>query len=205
GGRQAERALRRRVAELERLLADRGLDVSNAVAQVSRIAPEGDDRRDPRAWLENLRRSDPERFTQMTNRIAGWRRRRLEKARSAISFLSSIDTSRMSENARKTHERLQDEIARRQELEERLHQEGLSDEERHEVMQELRETHHRLMRLNGEERGNLIAETAKNLGFEGDDVKEIAATIQDVIRATDGGFGPPPGGGPREAPPPPRP
>lgn len=207
GEKASVRSLRRRIAELERLLAAKGLDVSNAVAEVRKIVPEGGDRRDPRAWLENLRKSDPQRYAQMTNRFARWRRHRSERARSTIDFLSSIDTSQMSEGAQKTHKELQRVIARRQELEESLHREGMTDEERRNVFQELRETHHQLMRLNGEERGNLIAETARNLGFEGEDVKEIATTIQEVIQATDSGFGPPPhhGGGRMGGPPPPRP
>ena len=193
GEKASVRSLRRRVAELERRLAAKGLDVSNVVAEVRKIVPEDGERRNPQAWLENLRKSDPQRFAQMTNRFARWRRHRSERARSTIDFLSSIDTSQMSEGAQKTHEELQRVIARRQELEESLHREGLTDDERRNVFQELRETHHQLMRLNGEERGNLIAETARNLGFEGDDVKEIADTIQEVIRVTDGGFGPPHG------------
>ena len=56
-------------------------------------------------------------------------------------------------------------------------------------MGELHSTHHELMRLSGEERNNLFEETARNLGFEGEDAKEISATIQEVIRATDAGWG----------------
>ncbi|MBQ6331026.1 MAG: hypothetical protein IJI35_18560, partial [Kiritimatiellae bacterium] len=99
GEKASVRSLRRRIAELERMLAAKGLDVSNAVAEVRKIVPEGGDRRDPRAWLENLRNSDPQRYAQMTNRFARWRRHRSERARSTIDFLSSIDTSQMSEGA----------------------------------------------------------------------------------------------------------
>ena len=188
-------ALRRRIAELERRLAEKGVNMSNAVAEVARIVPEGRDRHDPRAWLENLRKIDPERYVQMTNRFARWRRNRAEHARSAIDFLSSVDTSRMSPEAQKTHSDLQNLIARREELEEQLHREDLSAEEREQILREMRQTHGEMMRLNGEERRNLIAETAHALGFEGDDAKEVAATIQDVIQATSSGFGPPHGGG----------
>ena len=186
-------ALRRRIAELERRHAEKGVNMSNAVAEVARLVPEGRDRRDPRAWLENLRKIDPERYAQMTNRFARWRRNRAEHARSAIDFLSSVDTSQMSPEAQKTHADLQNLIARREELEERLHREDLSAEERERLFHEMRQTHGEMMRLNGEERRNLIAETARVLGFEGDDAKDVAATIQDVIQATSSGFGPPHG------------
>ena len=203
GDRASLAALRKRVAELERLLAEKGVSMSNVVAEVARIVPEGRDRRNPRAWLENLRKNDPERYAQMTNNFARWRRGRAERARSKIEFLSSIDTSRMSEKAQRTHADLQELIARREELEDRIHKEGISDEEREQLMQELRQTHGEMMRLNGEERSNLIAETARSLGFEGDDVKDIAATIQEVIDVTSSGFGPRGGGRGGQPPPPP--
>ena len=140
----------------------------------------------------------------MTNRFANWRRSRAEQARNKIDFLSSIDTSRMSAGARKTHDALQELIARREEIEAQLQNPDISDAERGELMRQLRESHGELQRLNGEERRNLIGETARSLGFEGEDAREISATIQEVIRATDGGWGggrhhgghrgPPPGG-----------
>lgn len=200
------KSLRKRIAELEELLTKSGSAVSNAVAEVARIAPEGRDRRDPRAWMENLRRmktEDPERYAQTTNRIARWRRGRAERARSAVEFLSSIDVSHMDAKAQDTHNALQDLIVRRDELDAELQREDLPDGRREEIFKELRETHGEMMRLNGEERENLIRETAKGLGFGDEDADAIAGTIQEVIRATDEGFGGGRRGGPRGAPPPP--
>lgn len=196
------RALRRRVAELERQLAEaqRNAAASNsetAVAVNPDSQPRGP-RGNPREWLENLKKSDPARYAQMTNRFANWRRQRAERALSTIDFLSSIDTSRMSAAAKKTHAALQDMIARREEIEQRLHQEGITDEERGQLFSELRGMHGEMERLRHDERRNLIAETAKELGFKGEDVKTITATIQEVIEATSGGFG-----GRRGGPPPP--
>jgi len=187
-------ALRRRIAELERLLAEKDgkseIAISNAVAEAAKAAPQGDrPRGNPREWLENIKKTDPARYTQMTNRFAQWRIRRAEQARTKMDFLSSIDTSHMSEGARKTHSELQELIARREEIEEQLHQEGISDAERDKLMKEMWSTHHEMQRLNGEERKNLIEETARNLGFGSEDAQEISATIQDVIQATDGGWG----------------
>lgn len=198
------KALRRRVAELEKLLVKSGNAVSNAVAEVARIAPEGRNRRDPRAWIENLRRmktENPERYAQTTNRIARWRSGRAERARSAIEFLSSIDVSRMDAKAQETHTALQELIARRDALDAELQREDISDDRREEIFKELRETHGEMAQLNDEERGNLIHETAKSLGFDNEDAGAIADTIHEVIRATDSGFG---GrrGGPHGVPPP---
>ena len=190
------RALRHRIAELEKALAAKDehaeVAISNAVAATQARPPEPP-RQDWRARMEEMRKNDPERYVQMTNRFAQWRRSRSEQARDKIDFLSSIDTSRMGARAKKTHDALQELIARREEVEQQLQSPDLSDDERGRLMGELHSTHHELMRLNGEERKNLIEETARNLGFTGEDVMEFSATIQDVIEATDGGFGPPRG------------
>ena len=187
------KALRRRIAELEKLLAEKDgkseVAISNAVAAALQNRPPEPSRQNWRERMEEMKRNDPERYTQMTNRFAQWRRSRSEQARDKIDFLSSIDISRMSAGAKKTHNSLQDLIAKREEIEQQLHQEGLSDDERGKLMGELRSTHHELMRLNGEERRNLFEEAARNLGFAGEDVKEFSATIQDVIEATDSGWG----------------
>lgn len=199
------KALRRRVAELERQLAEKRTavasvetPVTNATAAAAPERPRGN----PKEWLEQLKANDPARYAQMTNRFANWRRQRAERTRSTLEFLSSIDTSHMSKKAKKTHAALQEMIARREEIEQQMHREDISDEDRRRLFDEMRQTHGEMMRLNGEERQNLIAETAKTLGFEGEDVKTISDTILEVIRATDGGFG---GGhhGRRGGPPPP--
>ena len=213
GDEASVKALRHRIAELERLLAEKDgkseIAISNAVAEAVKNRPPEPPRGNWRERMEEMKKNDPERYVQMTNRFANWRRNRAEQARSKIDFLSSIDTSHMSKGARETHAALQGLIARREGIEQRLQLPDLSDEERGRLLEEMRQTHHELRRLNGEERKNLLDETARNLGFEGEDVKEISATIQDVIEATDSGFGghhrgghrgPPPGGaggGPR--------
>ena len=202
GGDVSVKALRRRIGELEKLLAERDgrseVAISNAVAEAVKARPPEPPRRNWRERMEEMKKNEPERYTQMTNRMAQWRRSRSELAQGKIDFLSSIDISRMSAAAKKTHEALQELIARRENIEAELQQENLTDERRGELLEAMRETHREMMRLNAEERSNLFGETARNLGFEGDDVTEITATIQDIIEATDGGFGPPRrGGGPR--------
>ena len=203
-------ALRARISDLERLLAEKGERtesvISNAVAEaVGQAKVDAGPRGNMREWMENIRKTDPARYTQMTNRFAQWRQRRAEQAQSKIEFLSSIDTSHMSAEARQVHVDLQELIARREELEERLHQEDVSDDQRQKLWGEMRELGQEERRLNGQERNNLLREVARNLGFKGKEVKEITATIRDVIEATDGGFGgghgghgghrgPPPGG-----------
>ena len=206
GGEATVRALRRRVAELEKLLADKEgeseIALSNAVAEAAKARPPEPPRMNWRERMEEMRKNEPERYTQMTNRFANWRRSRAEQARNKIDFLSSIDTSHMSAGAKKTHAALQDLIAKREEIEEQLQQPDMTDEERGNLMEQLRDMRHRIQRLNGEERMNLISEVANSLGFEGEDAKEVAHTLIDVVQATDEGYvphhgghrGPPPGG-----------
>ena len=197
------KALRRRVAELEKLLAEKDgkseIAISNAVAEATKARPPEPPRGSWRERMEEMKRNDPERYTQMTNRFAQWRRDRAAQARNKIDFLSSIDTSHMSAGARKTHAALQELIADREEIEVRLQDPDLSDEERGKLMRRLWESHGELQRLNDEERKNLISETARSIGFEGEDAEEFSATIREVIEATDSGWGEHRrhGGGPR--------
>lgn len=203
-------ALRRQVADLKSRLAAQDAPqeaaVSNAVAEVARGVerPGGRLFPNPREWMEEIRKTDPARYTQMTNRMAQWRQRRAAQARSKIDYLSSVDTSRMSAGAKKTHDELQELIARREEIEEQLHQDGITDEQRQQLFEKMFEMDREMRRLNGQERNNLFVEMARELGYADAEAREISQTVQDVIEATGGGHGgfgppgppgPPPGGG----------
>ena len=187
------KALRHRIAELEKALAEKDgkseIAISNAVAEAVKNRPPEPPRQNWRERMEELKKSNPEEYARRTNWWAQVRRNRSEQARNKIDFFSAIDTSHMSAGARKTHDALQDLIAKREEIEQRLQDPNLSDEERGKLMGELHSSHHELMRLNGEERRNLIDEAARNMGFEGEDAKEVSATIREVIEATDSGWG----------------
>lgn len=188
GDEAALKALRKRVAELEGLLAasarETDMAVSNAVAEAVR-ANGGPRPGDFRERMERLKKDDPARYAQITNHMARFRQRQFERHQAALDFLSSVDVSRMSRGAQKTHADLQDLIVRREAIEERLHAEDLSDEDRHRLMGEMRDVNRDMWRLNREERVNLLDETARSLGFEGEDVKAISATVQKVIESTE--------------------
>jgi len=200
------KALRQRIAALERELA-----AARSVASLPTNAPggaaiaQGPNGGRPfgpdgfRAHMEELKKSDPARYSEITNRMAQWRQRRAERQQAKMEFLASIDTSRMGSKAKQTHDDLQEALARREEIEQRLHDESLTDEQRHAAFDEMRSIDRQIDKLNRQERKNLIAETAKSLGFKGEDVQEISATMNDIIDATDGGRrgpgGPPPSGG----------
>ena len=195
------KALRHRIAELEKALAEKDgkseIAISNAVAEAVKNRPPEPPRGNWRERMEEMKKTDPERYTQMTNRFAQWRMRRAAEARGKMDFLASIDTSRMSGKAKKTHDELQELLAKREDIEERLHQEGLSDDQRHQLMGELHATNGELWRLNGQEQKNLISEMTKELGFTGEDAAEVSGTVQAIIDATSNfnGFRPPHHGG----------
>ena len=111
GGDEATiRSLRRRIDELERRLAEASAGAAaatNAVAVVQQPGRPGGGRGGFNDWLERLKKSDPARYAQETNRIAGWRRMRAERARSTLEFLGAVDTSGMSESARKVIDAMQ--------------------------------------------------------------------------------------------------
>lgn len=197
-GERADRALRARIKELEGMLAKQGVEVEKMKEEETerRERP----RFDPRAEMERLKTEDPARYAQITNGMAQFRQRRLERAQSKIDFLSSVDTSKMSPGARKTHEDLQDMIARREEIESKMHGiMDMSEDDRRALFGEMRETDERIRELNRLERENLLVQTAETLGFVGEDAKEIAETVKGIYEATDSGWnwGGPGGGGRR--------
>ena len=195
------RALRARIAALERQLADAKAKqpTNEAEKVVSQDGPRPPRGGGPREWLESMKKDDPKRYVQMTNRFEQFRRRRAERQQRNLDFLSSVDTSRMSASAKKTHAALQEAIALREQLEAKMHQEDLSDAERRALFEQMRESEHELRNLRRAERDNLFETTANTLGFEGDDAKEIVDTLKEVIESTESSWrhmGPPPGNPP---------
>ena len=187
----ANRALRARVKELEALLEKQGVEFEKMKTEET---DRRERRRDFKADMERIKVEDPARYAQMTNQMAQFRQRRLERAQSKMDFLASVDTSGMSESARQTHADLMDLIERREGLEDKMRGfMDMTEEERHAAFDEMREMDGQIRRLNRIERNNLLRQTAEALGFKGSDAKEITETIKGVIDATEFGFGP---GGP---------
>ena len=198
GDRAANRALRARIKELEDMLAKQGIEVEKMKEESSR-RERRDRPRDFRADMERLKKEEPERYAQITNSMAQFRRHRLERAQSKIDFLSSIDTSRMSPAMLKVHSDLQDMIEKREAVEEKMRGfMDMTEEERREAFQEIGEIDGKIRELSRAERDNLLVQTAEALGFQGDDAAEIIDTVKSIYEATDSGWGwGGPGGGGR--------
>lgn len=182
-----ERAhLRARITELERRLAD-GQTPEQEPPPAAVPAPEAAaPRHEPfQDRMARLAKEDPARYAEITNRFAMIRKSRLEHAQSRIDFLSTIDTASMSTEARATHEALQDLIEKREELESRLHDPELTDDERRRLFLDMREADHSLHKLNQQERRNLLTQMAVELGFNNETARDITATINDIVNATE--------------------
>ena len=196
GEEASNRALRRRVRELESRLSEQMQTevATNAVAVRERSEERGGNwMRRGQEMLERMKTEDPERYTEITNRMARFRQERLERAQRKLDFFENIDTSRMSAAAKATHTQLQDLIARREELEALLHQDGTTMDDREAIMSEMMESDRQLRQLNRQERSNLIrlaAESLKQLSRS--DARVLAETISEVIDNTEmgGGHGP---------------
>ena len=155
-------ALRRQVDDLQKTLrkkddavrapATSDAVLTNALGAVRAETP----RHSPRQWLEDMKRTDPARYAQTTNRIAQWRRHRAEQARSTVDFLSSLDVSGMDEAAKKTHADLQQLILRRDAIESQMQQEDLGDEEPDDFLDD-----------------ELSAEARDGSDDSGDDIREV--------------------------------
>ena len=183
------RSLRRRVRELEAGKSQAAVS-EEAVSEERTERPERPER--PRMerggdWFAALKTEDPERYQQITNGMARWRSDRAAQVKSRIDFLASVDTSKMSRQARETHEKLQALYAERENLQASIDEMMMGGGEVPGVFAQMRETTQAINELSIQERENLIKQTAETLGFKGEDVGEIAATIKGIIDATETG------------------
>lgn len=196
GDRALVESLRARIRELE-AAAETASEPSNVVEEVAERPRERRRRGFDRGaeWMENLKKTDPERYTQMTNRFAAFVRQRAERQQAKLDFFSSIDTSGMSAESRENHERLQALLSLRASLEGDLQSLTPEDDEsRHELFGRLREIDRELHQVKADERANLLEATGKALGLSAADTVALAETVQEIYEATeDERRGPPPG------------
>ncbi len=153
-------------------------------------------------FFARMKRERPKDYIQMTNNMAKARAERRAKVKDNLNFLASIDVSKFSEEATATHERLQELIARQEELNEKLNpleRENVSEEERRKNFEEMMNIAVEIGELNAAERDTLFRTVAEEMGCAEDDADTFVETLTDIIDATGGNFG---GFGPRRTPPP---
>ena len=154
-----------------------------------------------RAEMERIKKEEPERYREIVTNIENFQRRAAERRQAKIDYLSTIDTSGMSEPAKAVHETLKAALARRTAIDAELGSEELTDERREELMGQMRYAEREIRRLNRAERANLLGTIAAAVGMEGDAATEFVQAVSEVVEATDSGFGghhgppppPPPG------------
>jgi hypothetical protein len=144
------------------------------------------------ADLERMKEEDPERYASMTNRMAQFRKRMMQRTESKLETLASIDTAGWSKSQIATHEKYQELIARREELMDIIRLDsGASQQERDAAFSELRQIGHELRETSAKERNTLLDKTFGELGFSGSDAAEIRETVKTIFSTTEewGGHG----------------
>lgn len=188
--RAASEALRKRVAELEQALAARRAEPEPPpVAKASEPASEERPRRQSFAErLEQMKKENPEQYAEMQKRREEFRQTMEQRAQDRAEFASAIDTRNMTEEQKANHEKLLETVARVNDL---MAQVGQAEGERGaELRREMGEAVHSLGELYGQERRYLFEETARAVGYEGDQVSTFADNMQTIIdNTTMSGFG----------------
>ena len=200
-------ALRNRIKELEKQLSERNAALQankepDKATQTAKVTPpaQAEERRGPptaadmRARMEEIRKNDPQRYAQMTNRFARMNSRNRTRALNQLNILDSVDTSRLSSTEREVHDQYQEAVARREELREMLNpqNEDVSEEQRRELFKEMRELDELTRKLAESERTTLLTQTVRDLGASESEAGEFVETISAIYEATQvrgpGGF-----------------
>lgn len=188
-------SLRARVRELEKLLDAREARLAElAGASAREPAPRppteeqaaeapGEPRRPREGFRERMERmktEEPERYAEMQKRQEEFRARMRAASEARDTYLSSVDTSRMTAEQKSSHERLLAALKARDAFMERMRPDAenpLTDEERQEFFASMRE----IGPLMAQERRYLLEETGRAYGEEG---AEFADYIQEIFDNT---------------------
>ncbi len=187
--RAANEALRKRVVELEQALAERPAEPLPSVAQPGEAnLPERPRRQSFSERLEQMKREDPEQYAEMQKRREEFRQSMEQRAQERATFIATVETKNMTDEQRENHEKLLETVARVNELTAQM---GQADGERSaDLRHEMGETMHALGELYGAERRYLFEETARAIGYEGDQASAFAEHLQTIIDNTSmSGFG----------------
>jgi len=196
---RAAEALRKRVAELEKALAER--DTARAqqpeqpqVADANAGRGEGRDRR--QSWeerMEQMRKDNPEQYAEMQRRREEFRQSVEQRVREREDFLDAVDVAGMTPEQRQNHEQLLATVARVNELMAGMMEGGRPrGEEGEAVRREMGEAMASLGQLYESERRYLLEATAKAAGYTGSDAQAFTEHIQAIYENTSmmpGGFG----------------
>lgn len=134
---------------------------------------------------ELKRRMPEEQFAQATNAMEQLKSKLANKAKSRMDFLASIDTSSMTAEERKNHERFMELMERKEAIAAKM--KGLIPNVK--AIQEMVELEMEMRPTAKRERSTLVRQVAKDLGYTGDDVDVIHDTLNNVYDCTGDGGG----------------
>ena len=130
----------------------------------------------------------------------------MQRTENRLETLSSIDTTGWSKAQIATHERYQELIARREELMDMLRPDnGATEDQRRDAMEQLRELQHEIRRTGRDERNILLGKTLSSLGYSDTAAAEIKEAITTIYSTTQDWGGSPHGRRRGDNPPPPPP
>lgn len=188
--RAATEALRRRITELEQALAAREADRAPISAvQDEALREERPRRQSFTERMEQLKKDNPEQYAEMQKRRDEFRQSMERRAQDRANFISAIETQNMNDEQRENHEKLLETVARVNELMAQVGQPGA--ERNSDLRYEMGETMRNLGELYGAERRYLFEETARAVGYEGEQASVFADHMQTIIDNTSmmSGFG----------------
>lgn len=133
---------------------------------------------------ETLKKNlSPAEFAQATNAFERLKASRQKRTQGKMDFLASIDTSRWSEDEKRSHAEFAKLIARQQEISAKM-KGGIPDPS---SIQELVNLQLKMKPLADAERKVLLRQFSNDIGYTGEDAAVITDTIGDIIGLTSSG------------------
>ena len=195
-------ALNKALSELEALRTENAsLRKALDAAEQEAVQPPPEERERPQrrqrmSWqarMEELKKTNPERYNEEMARRESFQKAIEERRNQRNSFLGSIDTTLLSQEGQEIHERYTAALAGADAIGEQLRTLMESGEEPSEELREtMRSTMQTLMETREAERENLLTAVATSMGLSADESEGFAELIAEIVSAT-GGMGP---GGP---------
>jgi hypothetical protein len=135
--------------------------------------------------LEKFKDKIPEdQLAQIHDVFEKMRIARANRARGRLAFLESVDVSGMTDDERANHTRLQELLAKREELASKMKAGVVPD---FGAIAEIAQVGEEMDSVAKQERSALIRQTGRVLGYSGDDVEVFHDTMIDVFDATSSG------------------
>lgn len=178
-------ALRKKVAELEKALAERRVERAQT-PETPKEEPSREERPRRQSWderMEQMRKEKPEEYAEMQKRRDEFRQTMEQKAAERVDFLAAVDTKNMSDAQRENHEKLLATVARINEIMAQMGQPRAEGDNR-DVRHEMGEAMATLGELYTEERRYLFEETAKAVGHSGAEASAFVEHVQTIIDNT---------------------